>query len=554
MNAGEFARRLRADSEMRDKRFAIFLGAGCSISSSIPGAGSLVKDFWLPRLQEFCAPEGKDIEAWATAEFPDYEPSNPAGLYGAVMERLFLNAEDRQREIERLCDGKFPGFGYAVLATLIARDSGSFNVVITTNFDDLVSDALYLFTSTRPLVIGHESLAGFIRPTRTRPLVVKLHGDARLAPQNTIAETATVRKEVERQVNVLLSDRALIIIGYGGNDQGIASMLSALPKEALPFGVYWISGSEPTGALRSWLEERNAIWVEKFDFDEMMLLIRDAFELPHPDQKPFENVFQNYAETYKKLSGQIRSTPGKAEDEALTNALERADQDFMGWLAVVIAAEKYEKTNPDIADEFYTDGVTRFPTSAALIGSYALFLTDIRKDHDKAEQFYQRAFEADPNHANTLGNYALLLKNIRKDHHKAGQFYQRAIEANPNEANTLGNYAGFILSLGDKEKGYSLLDNVISLLSIPQNPGLAAEVWFYAYCHWPESSQNEALKNLKSILMSGERSPSWNLSMNIERASQEGHPDVKWLEILAEVITKDADIKKLDEWQKWKEA
>src|SRR5687768_17322869 len=285
MNAGEFARRLRADSDMPDKRFALFLGAGCSISSGIPGAGSLVKDNWLPRLQEFSAPERKDVDVWIKEEFPDYDQNNCAGSYGIILERLFLNAEDRQREIERLCDGKFPGFGYAVLATLITKFGGSFNVVITTNFDDLVSDALYLFTRARPLVIGHESLAGYIRPTRTRPLVVKIHGDARLSPQNTIAETANIQKEVERQVNVLLHDRAPIFIGYGGNDKGIATMLSDLPKEALPFGIYWVSGSEPQGVLRPWLEERKAIWVEKFDFDEMMLLIRDAFDLPHPDIK-----------------------------------------------------------------------------------------------------------------------------------------------------------------------------------------------------------------------------------------------------------------------------
>lgn len=329
MNAGEFARRLRADSEMPDKRFAFFLGAGCSISSGIPGAGSLVKDHWLPRLQEFCAPDRKDMDVWITEEFPDYEPNSPAASYGLVLERLFLNAEDRQREIERLCDGKFPGFGYAVLATLIAKYGGSFNIVITTNFDDLVSDALYLFTKTRPLVIGHESLASYIRPTRRRPLVVKIHGDARLSPQNTIAETANIQKEVERQVKVLLHDRAPIFMGYGGNDKGITTMFSDLPKEALPFGIYWISGSEPQGVLRQWLEERKAIWVEMFDFDEMMLLIRDAFDLPHPDIKQVESVFQLYGETYEKLSGRIRSAPAEETDESLKKAIERADNELM---------------------------------------------------------------------------------------------------------------------------------------------------------------------------------------------------------------------------------
>ncbi len=102
-------------------------------------------------------------------------------------------------------------------------------------------------------------------------------------------------------------------MGYGGNDHGIVNLLSALPEEALPDGVYWVSGSEPQGVLRPWLEDRNAIWVEKFDFDEMMLLIRDAFELPHPDEKPFADIFRQYGETYEKLSERIRSAPANSD-------------------------------------------------------------------------------------------------------------------------------------------------------------------------------------------------------------------------------------------------
>ena len=422
MNAGEFARRLRADRDIPDKRFALFLGAGCSISSGVPGAASLVKDRWLPRLQGLCDLDGKNIDAWIKEEFPDYDHKNPASCYGSVMGRVFLNPEDRQQEIENLCDGKFPGFGYAVLAKLITREGGKFNVVVTTNFDDLVSDALYLFTTTRPLVIGHESLAGFIRPTRTRPLVVKLHGDAHLAPQNTAAETANIQEEVERQVKFLLNDRGLIILGYGGNDKGIASMLSTLPREALPFGIFWISGSEPKCQLRPWLEERNAVWVDMFDFDEMMLLIRDTFDLAHPDPKPFDAIFQNYTDTYKKLSERIRSVPVKAEGKALKSALERADKEFTDWWSVEVEASKFKKNDPTKADEIYSKGIEQYSDSAPLLGNYALFLETIRKDYDKAEQFFQRALVADPNYANNLGNYAIFLKKVRKDYDKAEQF------------------------------------------------------------------------------------------------------------------------------------
>ncbi len=292
-----------------DERYAFFLGAGCSVSSGVPDAASLVERDWLPKLRDMHIPHAEDvddlnkrvggldkrsIDSLAKQEFPQYDPMNPAAVYGAVIERVFPFPGGRQREIERLCDGKFPGFGYAVLAKQVSLDGGVFNVILTTNFDDLMADALYLFADTRPLVIHHESLAGYIRPTRTRPIVVKLHGDHRLSPQSTARETAALKEEVEKQVRALLHDRGLIFVGYGGNDQGIKKMLEGLPPEALPWGVYWVGRKEPQGTIRPWLEVRDAVWVKNDDFDEFMFEVKDTFKLPDPDPSRIEGAFQNY--------------------------------------------------------------------------------------------------------------------------------------------------------------------------------------------------------------------------------------------------------------------
>ena len=190
----EFARRLKVTTKEPDKRFAFFLGAGASVSSGIRAAGDLVKIDWLPRLRDVCAPHRKDFDIWAKEEFADYNSEYPSAIYGSVIEKLFLNPEERQREIENQCEGRFPSFGYAVLAGLMALAGGRFSVALTTNFDDLIADALYLFSLARPLVIHHESLASYIRPTRTRPLIVKLHGDHRLSPQNTTIETESSKR------------------------------------------------------------------------------------------------------------------------------------------------------------------------------------------------------------------------------------------------------------------------------------------------------------------------------------------------------------------------
>jgi len=625
ISAEEFARRLKVMAEGTDKRFAVFLGAGCSVSSGIPAAGDLVRGQWLPRLRDVCAPECKDLDTWAKEQFLDYDPKNPAASYGAVIKRLFLSPEERQREIENLCDGKFPGFGYAALASLVAMEGGHLNVVLTTNFDDLMADALYLFSRARPLVIHHESLAGYIRPTRTRPLVVKLHGDHRLSPQNTADETSTLKEDIEKQIRSVLHDRGLIFIGYGGNDQGIANMLASVPKEGLPLGVFWISRAEPQGTIRPWLESRNAIWVEKGDFDELMLLVRDSFNLPHPDRARFDDVFGKYKDTYDTLSARIVRLPSTAPDaSAMKEAVKRADESFPDWWAVTVMADRLEETDPAQANAIYTEGLKQFPKSAPLLGNYAIFLAEIRKDYDGAEEHFRRALAVDPNHANNLGSYAIFLadirkdydgaeehfrralavdpnhatnlrnyalflcdvrkdydraeehyrralasdpnnatnlgnyanflQNVRKDYNGAEEYYRRALAADPNHANNLGNYAGILLAWGKGTEGLSVLERVLPLVPSPEFAGLAAECWFYAFAHRPTEGHDEALRNLKRVLKSGERSPGWDLALNIAQARKDGHPDAIWLEKLAAVISDGADIKTLEAWPRWKQA
>lgn len=360
----EFARRLRQLAEQPDNRYAFFLGAGCSIASGIPSAAELVRDHWLRQLRDLRAPDRQDLDAWVKEQFPDYDPKNPALCYGAVVEKLFLHPGEAQREVERLCAGPFPSFGYVALACLMALDAseaagggsegggkrgashrlpmsgegmgearggeggaegvahhvgagGAFNVVLTTNFDDLVQDALYLFTKTRPLVVGHEALAHFIRPTRTRPLVVKLHGDQRLAPRNTAEETRKLQDEMETQVRVLLHDRGLIFMGYGGHDQSVRSMLERLPAEALPLGVYWASDEAPPEELMVWLKGRDAIWVKGGgDFDELMLLVCDAFEIEMPTRRMFEGMYERYREGYRQLAERVKGSGDEALKEA----------------------------------------------------------------------------------------------------------------------------------------------------------------------------------------------------------------------------------------------
>src|ERR1041385_2960643 len=476
----EFGRRLRAEASA-DKRFALFLGAGCSVTSGIPAAGALVKDHWIPRLQGYHVSEHKDLDVWVKQVIPDYDSANPAGSYGSLIDKLFLWPEDRQREIEALCEGRTPSFGYAVLAQLIAHSTGRFNVVLTTNFDDLIADALYLYTDARPLVIHHESLATYIRPTRTRPLIVKLHGDHRLSPRNTALETESLAQEIQRHTAMVLHDRGIIFMGYGGCDHGILKMLNDLPREALPFGAYWIHPEEPQGQVREWLAHRQGVWVRSGWFDEVMLLVRNEFNLPHPSPDRFTKIFDEYQQKFKELSTAIQEKPNsQAGVRALKEAVTSAEAVLPDYWKAIYEANRLEKQNPDRADDVYRQGIAQFPAAAVLLGSYALFLHQVRKDFEAAEPMYKRALEADPKNATNIGNYAVFLKAIRKDYDSADALYKRSLEVDPKNATNIGNYANF---LSDIRKDYDAADATYrrALEADPKNANNLGNYAFYLY-------------------------------------------------------------------------
>jgi len=589
LDAGEFVRRFKQlITEPEDSKFAFFIGAGCSISSGIPGAEGLVKN-WLPRLKKLKKGDESnygDYKDWAKKQY-GYDGNNAASLYGTVIKDLFLTPEERQREIERITEGKDPGFGYAVLAQLMGhKNYGSHcNSVLTVNFDDLVADALYLYTQKKPLVISHDSLVGFVKLTRTRPLVIKLHGDARLEPKNTSQETEKLDENVGEVIKNFLSETGLIFVGYGRYDESIAELLKDLPESALPWGIYWINDKIPDGEIGQWLKERDAVWVKHTDFDELMLLIRDEFGLDHPDKKRFEKLNEQYYKTFYKLKNKIEEKPKEMAGD-LPKALKNALEDAKSWWVVELEADKYKTTDPEKSDIIYQNGIQKFPQSAPLIGNYAKFLYKVRKDYDKAEENYKNALEIEPENANNLGNYAVFLSIVRKDYDNAEkyykkmlviepenakvlgnyaiflhtvkkdydaaeEYYRKALEIEPENANILGNYSGFLLARGD-EKGFDLLRKSLELVETYPGKDLPLECLFYMYAHTRSvQSMDESLDRIKVLLREGIRSPGWGLSENVKRAVEDGHPNPEFLDRLSKVISDEVNIKTLDDFDEW---
>src|SRR5208282_587257 len=160
ISAREFAGRFASGVRESQQSFTWFLGAGCSKTSGIMDAAGLVEK-WLKEQYDLEANPAKAFDAWAKSNFTSYDPANSAALYAQAFQRRHPSPVERQREIEMICTRGEPAYGYATLAQLLSHsDYGRYcNTVLTTNFDDLIADALYLYGErhARPLVVTHEA-------------------------------------------------------------------------------------------------------------------------------------------------------------------------------------------------------------------------------------------------------------------------------------------------------------------------------------------------------------------------------------------------------------
>ncbi len=299
----EFVRRFHHGLINHDGRYVWFLGAGCSVSAGIGDAGATTMR-WLGELKYLETGTAEGVADWAPERFAAFDPADPAALYGEVLDALFYTEQEQERELERINAQAEPGFGYATLAQLVTQpDWGErCNTLVTTNFDDLAADALYLYSQRKPQVLTHESFDRRIRISTSRPTILKIYGDAHLGGGRGPEEGHFLRSDVKDRLRAQFTEAALVFVGYGGRDESVADLLAGLPRGAPAGGIYWVNEDPPGEPIRAWLEERNTLWTPYGDFEGLMYLIRREFELGHPRIDRFDQILRRYDAQYRALS------------------------------------------------------------------------------------------------------------------------------------------------------------------------------------------------------------------------------------------------------------
>lgn len=595
----------RVNEQMHDRRFAFVLGAGASVSSGIPSGRTLV-DEWLRQLH-LRDPERKDvkIEEWVkdNLDIDDFQYARRAEFYPQIYDRRFpVDREEGYAYLEYEMKDARPGLGYSMLAQILVNTRHK--LVVTTNFDNLVADAVLLYTDTFAQVCGHESLTGFVRATTRRPLVAKIHRDLLSGPQSDQYATNLLHEDWARTLRLLFKSFTPIFVGYGGNDGSLMNFLDALEPGHIPGGVFWcyrLKGEQPGKHIKQLVARQSGVLVPILDFDIFMceLAVAVGFTVLHSEVE--QRGTERAAELRKQFESATKLTrTGMASDdpaqrrafESANRALDEAETRLIKKTGDWWAWERKAQREPDLVkrETIYREALKALPHEGLLVGSFAFFLGLTRKNNDEAEKMFKTAKQLGPESAYTLCNYAAFMIHVRKNYveaerlcrramklksadatlignyavllglvlgrdDEAVQMYRKTLEAEPENANHNANYAAFLVSRKQFISGADFCDRAWRL-SAEKPEQAAAEVGVYrgiVLCMTGKSDE-DTLGRLKTLLKNGFERGYWSfnhvLAVAWERLTAADHA---LYAAVAEAILDPDKVAELDKIPRWRE-
>lgn len=598
----------RIHEEVEDQQFCFVLGAGASRSSGIRTGAELARA-WLRELhQQDVASDILGFEAWLAQTKGGIEalnPSDPASSYSDIYERRFRSNPESGFSylIKEMRDAE-PGFGYSVLALILARERHK--AVITTNFDNLVEQALALYTRTLPVVLSHEASAGSLNRKLIRPVIVKIHRDLMVDPMSRASETAKLAQAYRDALTSILQRHIPIFIGYGGNDGSLMGLLEESPETLFQRGLWWCyrkADGPPSERILSLARKRHGHVVAIAGFDELMVSLNDILKYPLLDRDIVERAEQR-AKRYRDQASSFRGAPKQADavkaadpsakDPAasvatlsLISTIKRqADAELRSWQWHELALSEPDREkraeifararaalqgNPDDlveiirwegdylyeqendvkgAKEKYEQALALAPDDPYTLNQLGNLLKLALRNFAEAERHYRRAAHELPDDADILGNVANVMVERNAPRAEVEAAFHEALKADPDHANNLGNFAGYLLARGARDEGLRMLARAIAAVEDPESSqALRCEVWFYAYAHSTE--RDRALLRLRGLIDAGARSPGWDFSKNIDRALKDNHPEAAWVPALANVVSDAAPPSALATWPAW---
>lgn len=272
--------------------YAILLGSGISNAAGIPTGWEIVIDIIkkVAKLHgEDCA---ADPESWYLSKY------GTAANYSILLNEVAKSPGERRNLLstyfvpsdeERSVNLKTSTKAHRAIASLVL--SGHIKVILTTNFDSLMEDALREKGISPTIISTVDSIQGTLPIIHTSCTVIKLHGDYRdIRIKNTLDELQTYEEPMNTLIDRIFDEFGLIICGWSAEwDHALVSAIERCKSRR--FTIYWCTRGIPQGNAKRLIDLRQAEPITIKDADSFFENVQDKVvtleELnnPHPLSK-----------------------------------------------------------------------------------------------------------------------------------------------------------------------------------------------------------------------------------------------------------------------------
>lgn len=460
------------EAQKYNRRFCFILGSGASREGGIPTGVEMAK-IWAEELKNKY--EEKELQnLMKKLDIKSISPSSE-NYFGIYDLRFYPDYQEGYAYFERELEKGVPSLGHHALAKILAGKTH--NLAITTNFDSLIEDALFIYANEHPLLVGHESLAGFINLNVDRPIVAKIHRSLYFHPYNRQKETHGLDQEWQETLKKSFMVYTPVVIGYAGGDQSLMEFLK--DEDVKMNGLYWCywKKEKPSKEIVDLVKSKNGclIPIEGFDYFMYMLSRKMGFENPDKEmRKVTEDRIERYNTQYDKFEKMIRTeaeqSSGSNEtlneivnemdtynDEQIKEAKKESTARNFAMMGRIFRRER--KFNEAIAA--YTNAINLSTEKAENYYNRATVYVDL-KEYKKAVEDYTKAIELDSQYVTAYNNRGYAYLNML-EYQKALNDFTKAIEINPQIPNPYKHMGTLKYKCQEYEKALEYLNKAIDL-------------------------------------------------------------------------------------------
>jgi len=318
--------------------------------------------------------------------------------YSILFEKLYDQPSQRREYIESCLKEANPSWGYVYLVNLIKN--GVFNTVFTTNFDDLLNEACYLYScDTRPIVCAHDSSISSVRITSKRPKILKLHGDFLFdGIKNTLRELESLEKNTLEKFKQFASEYGFIVVGYQGNDRSIMDAFNMLLsfEQFFPHGIYWCVRKGTKISKRVDVLRRFPKFhiIEIDGFDDIFAEINDKMTLPLQ-----EEILKPYDSLAKRLNAiACMSAPPRTENRIISRDIDLVQRNIKSVL----------DTSDSHCDDYKISiGKSTIPIPLGMLANLAIK----SKEFDKAFEYIEKDIHQNPTQGKLRSAFSIMAEH-----------------------------------------------------------------------------------------------------------------------------------------------